>query len=87
MFQLVLGIVFAVEMASTNGKSHGLRWLSPRTYVLQIWCRLSESNEPLSGFNQSSLSVKKKRVEKRRKSDGKRREGGRGSMAREMSFM
>lgn len=35
---------------------HGLRQLSPRTCVLEIWCRLLESNEPLSCFNQSLLS-------------------------------
>lgn len=69
------------------GKSHGLRWLSPRTCVLQIWCRLSESNEPLSCFNQSSLSEKRgERGSLRENEEREAREGG-GSMAREMSFI
>lgn len=68
------GIVFAAEMASTMVESHGLKWLSPRTCVLEKWCHLSESNEALSWFNQSSLSEK----EVERKSRGKGREGGGG---------
>ncbi len=50
-------------------KSHGLRRLSPRTCVLQIWCRLSESNEPLSCFNQSSLSEKRSERESLREKE------------------
>lgn len=54
--------------------SHLCKRVSPRTLVLQMWCHLSECNEPLPDFNQSSLLGKEveKEVGWGNKEEGKR---------------